>query len=48
MDQNIGNLHRIASHTTPKDFSVLSGKAEFALHGFVGGATGCIAALVNL
>ncbi|WVF66077.1 hypothetical protein IAT40_000816 [Kwoniella sp. CBS 6097] len=45
---NIGNLHRIASHTSAQSFAVLSGKAEFALHGFVGGASGCIAALVNI
>ncbi|OCF36237.1 hypothetical protein I316_02110 [Kwoniella heveanensis BCC8398] len=45
---NLGNLHRVASHTSPESFAVLSGKAEFALHGFVGGASGCIAALVNI
>ena len=46
--QNLGNLHRICAHTTPETFATLSGKAEFALHGFVGGASGCIAALVNM
>jgi len=45
---NIGNLHRVAAHTDPSHFSVMSGKSEFALHGFVGGASACIAALVNI
>ena len=46
--KNIGQLHRVATHTDPAHFSVMSGKGEFALHGFVAGASGCIAALVNL
>jgi len=46
--QNIGNLHRVAAHTDRSTFAVMSGKSEFAMHGFVGGASACIAALVNL
>jgi len=45
---NLGNLHRTAAHTDPEHFAVMAGKGEFLLHGLIGGASGAIAALVNM
>lgn len=44
----MGNLHRIASHTTTDEFAVMGGKGEVLLHGLIGGSQGCIAALANM
>jgi dihydrodipicolinate synthase/N-acetylneuraminate lyase len=44
----MGNLHRTSVHTDPRHFAVLAGKGEFLFHGLIGGASGAIAALVNM